>query len=50
MRKLGNQYVISFFIKPDPNLAIEIDIEFGPRRLVCKGILPATCTAILSNF
>jgi hypothetical protein len=50
VRKLDNQYVISFWIKPDPNLAIEIEIDFGSGKLVCRGILPATCIATLSNL
>lgn len=50
VRKWDGQYVIPFWIKPDPNLAIEIEIAFGPRRLVCKGISPAICIARLSSL
>jgi hypothetical protein len=49
VRKRDGQFVIPFWIKPDPNLAIEIEIAFGPRRLVCKGISPAICIATLTE-
>jgi hypothetical protein len=50
VRRRNDQFVIPFWIKPDPNLAIEIEIAFGARRLVCKGISPAVCIAPLRKL
>jgi hypothetical protein len=50
-RRQPDQFVIPILIKPDPNLAIEIDIAFGPRsRLVCTGISPTVCMAPLRQL
>ena len=50
VRKRGDQFVILFWIKPDPDLAIEIEIDFGPRRLVCKDVSPAVCIVPLRQL
>jgi hypothetical protein len=50
-RRQPDQFVIPILIKPDPNLAIEVDIAFGPRsRLVCTGISPSVCNAPLRQL
>jgi hypothetical protein len=50
-RRQLDQFVIPILIKPDPNLAIEVDIAFGPRnRLVCTGISPTVCMAPLRQL
>ena len=42
------QLVVPFWIKPDPDLSIEIDITIGARRLACRGLSPAVREARLS--
>jgi hypothetical protein len=50
IRVLDNQLVVPFWIKPRPDMAIDIAIALGPRRLVCKGISPAVCVASLKSI
>lgn len=40
VRARDGQLIVPFWIKPDPNLTIEIEIQFGTRRLICKGLSP----------
>jgi hypothetical protein len=47
VRLRDNQFVVLFWIKPDPNLAIDLEIRGGPRKLVCRGVAPAICDARL---
>jgi hypothetical protein len=42
------QLVVPFWIKPDPDLSIEIEITVGARRLACRGLSPAVREARLS--
>lgn len=42
------QLVVPFWIKPDPNMSIEIEVTLGARRLACRGISPAVREARLS--
>jgi len=41
------QLVVPFWIKPDPNLSIEIEVTLGARTLACRGISPAVREARL---
>jgi hypothetical protein len=51
VRNRNDQFVIPILIKPDPNLAIEIEIAFGLRsKLVSTGISPAVCIAPLRQL
>lgn len=47
VRKVDDRYVVPFWIKPDPNLSIEIDISHGTHQLVCRDVSPAICIAEL---
>ncbi len=47
VRLRDRQFVVPFWIKPDPNIAIDVEIAYGPRKLVCKGVAPAICDALL---
>ena len=42
------QLVVPFWIKPDPNMSIEIEVTLGARRLASRGISPAVREARLS--
>lgn len=41
------QLIVPFWIKPDPNLSIEIEVDLGARRLAARGISPAVHPARL---
>jgi hypothetical protein len=47
VRKVADRYVIAFWIKPDPDVSIEVDINYAGRQLVCRGVSPAICIADL---
>lgn len=47
IRMRDEKLVVPFWIKPDPDMSIDIAIAIGSRRLVCKGISPAVCVASL---
>jgi hypothetical protein len=47
VRARDGQLTVPFWIKPDPNLTVEIEIQFGARRLVCRGLSPAVREAPL---
>jgi len=42
-----DQLIVPFWIKPDPNLSIEIEVNLGARRLAARGISPAVRDAKL---
>ena len=42
------QLVVPFWIKPDPDVSIEIEITIGARRLACRGLSPAVRDAQLT--
>ncbi len=39
--------IVPFWIKPDPNITIEIEIDVGAQRLACRGISPTIRVASL---
>lgn len=39
--------IVPFWINPDPNITIEIEIDLGARRLACRGISPTVHVASL---
>jgi len=41
------QLVVPFWIKPDPDLSIEIEVTLGAHRLACRGLSPAVREARL---
>jgi hypothetical protein len=41
------QLIIPFWIKPDPDVSIEIEVALGSRKLACRGISPAVREARL---
>ena len=43
------QLVVPFWIKPDSDLSIEIEVTLGARRLACRGLSPAVREARLST-
>lgn len=44
------QLIVLFWVKPNPNISIEIEITLGARRLACRGISPAVREARLSQI
>lgn len=44
------QLIVPFWIKPDPNLSIEIEVNLGARRLAARGISPSVREARLTPF
>jgi hypothetical protein len=51
VRRIHGQFVVPFWVKPDPDLSIDIEIFYDPAyRLACKGILPAVCVAPLRRI
>jgi hypothetical protein len=42
------QLIVPFWVKPHPNLSIEIEVNLGARRLACRGISPAVREAQLA--
>jgi hypothetical protein len=49
IRKRGDQFMVPFWVKPDPDLTIDLEILYGGSRLVCKGVIPAVCIAPLQR-
>jgi hypothetical protein len=47
VRERDGQLTVPFWVKPDPNLTLEIEIQFGAQKLVCKGLSPAVREARL---
>lgn len=47
VRERDGQLTVPFWVKPDPNLTVEIEIQFGAKRLVCRGLSPAVREAPL---
>jgi hypothetical protein len=47
VRVRDGQLIVPFWIKPDPNLSIDIEVTLGVKRLACRGISPAVCIAKL---
>jgi hypothetical protein len=43
-----DQFMVLFWVKPDPNMEIEIEIPYDRQRLVCTGLSPAICVAQLT--
>lgn len=41
VRERNGQLHLPFWVKPDPNLTIEIEVRVGATRLVCNGLSPA---------
>lgn len=50
VRKQNDEFIIPFWIKPNPSMAIEIEIAFGERTFVCKGISPSVCVVSLRQL
>ena len=48
VRVLDDRLIVPFWIKPNPNLSIDIVITLGARRLACRGISPAVREARLA--
>jgi hypothetical protein len=48
VRFRDEQLIILFWIKPKPNVSIEIEVNLGARRLVSRGISPAVREARLA--
>jgi hypothetical protein len=44
------QLIVPFWIKPDPDISIEIELNVGARRLAARGISPAVREARLTPF
>jgi hypothetical protein len=47
VRVRDGQLIVLFWIKPDPNLSIDIDVALGPRVLTCQGVSPIVRDASL---
>jgi hypothetical protein len=48
VRLRDGQLIVPFWVKPDPNSSIEVELTLGARRLACRGISPAVREARLS--
>jgi hypothetical protein len=48
--KSEDRYLVPFWIKPDPNVSIEIEISHGAHRLVCRGVSPTIFNADLRQL
>jgi hypothetical protein len=49
VRIWDGQFVVPFWIKPDPDVVIDLEIKYGPRKLVCQGVSPTICIADLRS-
>ena len=47
VRLWDGQLTVPFWVKPDPKLSIEIEINWGGQQLVCRGISPTVREARL---
>jgi hypothetical protein len=48
VRAVEGKFIIPFWVKPRPSLAVTVEIKSGPHRLVSEGVSPAVCTIPLS--
>jgi hypothetical protein len=43
IRPVQDYFVIPFWIKTDPNIVIDIEIQVGHRQLISRGLSPSVC-------
>jgi hypothetical protein len=48
VRMRDKRLTVLFWVKPDPNLTVEIELQFGTKRLVSGGVSPAVHETELS--